>query len=117
MKYHIEHHARTYSITFRNDESEWDCENFSTFDEAFAYAEAEIDERQQALSAVIWDGDTGEVYATCWWDEESIPEEDYGPQDIELDDNYWDDGCPVEDWGYNEDEGFDPYLGEYTWDC
>lgn len=102
MKYHIEHHARTYSITFHNDESEWECENFSTFDEAFAYAEAEIDERQQALSAVIWDGDTGEVYATCWWDDESIPEEDYGP---------WD------DWGYNEDEGFDPYLGEYTFDC
>lgn len=22
-----------------------------------------------------------------------------------------------EDWGYNEDEGFDPYAGMYTWDC
>ena len=22
-----------------------------------------------------------------------------------------------EDWGYNEDEGFDPYLGCYTGDC
>lgn len=21
------------------------------------------------------------------------------------------------DWGYNEDEGFDPYAGCYTWDC
>ena len=21
------------------------------------------------------------------------------------------------DWGFNEDEGFDPYAGEYTWDC
>ena len=21
------------------------------------------------------------------------------------------------DWGYNEDEGFDPYEGCYTWDC
>jgi len=21
------------------------------------------------------------------------------------------------DWGYNEDEGFDPYAGEYTYDC
>lgn len=27
-----------------------------------------------------------------------------------------DDGS-YDDWGYNEDEGFDPYLGEYTWDC
>ena len=24
---------------------------------------------------------------------------------------------PDYDWGYNEDEGFDPYAGEYTWDC
>lgn len=24
---------------------------------------------------------------------------------------------PDYDWGYNEDEGFDPYMGEYTWDC
>lgn len=22
-----------------------------------------------------------------------------------------------EDWGYNEDEGFDPYSGTYTYDC
>ena len=22
-----------------------------------------------------------------------------------------------EDWGSNEDEGFDPYMGEYTYDC
>lgn len=22
-----------------------------------------------------------------------------------------------EDWGYNEDEGFDPYEGAYTYDC
>ena len=21
------------------------------------------------------------------------------------------------DWGYNEDEGFDPYEGCYSWDC
>lgn len=21
------------------------------------------------------------------------------------------------DWDYNEDEGFDPYEGCYTWDC
>ena len=24
---------------------------------------------------------------------------------------------PDYDWGYNEDEGFDPYAGGYTWDC
>jgi hypothetical protein len=38
----------------------------------------------------------------CGFDEEDIAEEDCGE---------WD------DWGYNEDEGFDPYMGEYTFDC
>lgn len=28
-----------------------------------------------------------------------------------------DEGEPDYDWGYNEDEGFDPYAGCYTWDC
>ena len=114
MKIHIEHFASSYSITFHSDESEYDVENFGSLDAAIAYAQEEIDVRCQAIFAIIWDSNTGEVYASCSWDDESIPEEDYPDYD---EDNYWDDGCPVEDWGYNEDEGFDPYLGEYTWDC
>lgn len=102
MKIHIEHFATSYSITFHSGESEYDVENFGSLDAAIAYAQEEIDVRCQATFATIWDGNTGEVYASCWWDDESIPEEDYGD---------WD------DWGYNEDEGFDPYMGEYTWDC
>ena len=102
MKIHIEHFATSYSITFHSDESEYDVENFSSLDAAIAYAQEEIDGRCQATFASIWDSNTGEVYASCSWDDESIPEEDYGA---------WD------DWNYNEDEGFDPYLGEYTWDC
>lgn len=80
---------------------------FDDVNAALAYCEEEIDVRQQAISAAIWDADTGEVYVVCGFDEEDIAEEDYGPED----DGAWD------DWGYNEDEGFDPYLGEYTWDC
>lgn len=99
MKIHIEHFATSYSITFHSDESEYDVENFGSLDDAIAYAQEEIDVRQQATFATIWDSNTGEVYASCSWDDESIPEEDYG------------------DWDYNEDEGFDPYLGQYTWDC
>lgn len=30
------------------------------------------------------------------------------------DDDDDEDDC---DWGYNEDEGFDPYEGCYSWDC
>ena len=99
MKIHIEHFATSYSITFHSDEGEYDVENFSSLDDAIAYAQEEIDVRCQAIFATIWDSNTGEVYASCSWDDESIPEEDYS------------------DWDYNEDEGFDPYLGQYTWDC
>jgi len=101
MKVHIEHFATSYSITFHGSIS-YDVESFSSLDDALAFAEEEIDVRQQATFATIWDSNTGEVYATCSWDDESVPEEDYGA---------W------EDWDYNEDEGFDPYAGEYTWDC
>ena len=102
MKIHIENYAASFSITFHSGDNEYDVENFGSLDAALAYAEEEIDVRQQATFASIWDAHTGELYVTCWWDDESISEEDYGA---------WD------DWGYNEDEGFDPYMGEYTWDC
>ena len=102
MKIHIENYATSFSITFHSGDSEYDVENFGSLDAAIAYAEEEIDVRQQATFAFIWDANTGELYATCWCDDESTPEEDYGA---------WD------DWGYNEDEGFDPYMGEYTFDC
>ena len=32
----------------------------------------------------------------------------------EVEDEYEDEDY---DWNYNEDEGFDPYEGCYTWDC
>lgn len=118
MKIHIINNARSFIVSYWNDDASWEDPNpYSTIDAAVAAAENEIDVRQQAIGAHILDTETGEIYVTCYWDDESTPEEDYGPQDIEWDDHYWDDGCPVEDWGYNEDEGFDPYLGEYTFDC
>lgn len=41
-------------------------------------------------------------------------EELYEDEYVEYDDeDYFNDY----DWGYNEDEGFDPYAGCYTWDC
>lgn len=101
MKIHIENYATSFSITFHSEENGmYDVENFGSLDDALAYAEEEIDVRCQATFASIWDANTGELYATCW--AEAVEEED---------------NCPDEDWGYNEDEGFDPYMGEYTWDC
>ena len=39
-----------------------------------------------------------------------LSEEDCEWDEDEFD---WEDS----DWDYNEDEGFDPYEGCYTWDC
>lgn len=47
----------------------------------------------------VIDSNTGELIAEC--------ESDRGPTAVDD----WD------DWGYNEDEGYDPYLGCYTDDC
>lgn len=102
MKIHIENYATSFVITFHSGDSEYEVENFGSLDDALAYAEEEIDVRQQATFASIWNTYTGELAATCWWEDGDVPEEDYGA---------WD------DWNYNEDEGFDPYMGEYTWDC
>ena len=35
----------------------------------------------------------------------------------EMYEEMYEDENDYTDWGFNEDEGFDPYMGEYTWDC
>ena len=65
---------------------------FEDINAALAYCEEEIDVRQQAISAVIWDTMTGEVYATCGFDEDDIEEEDYFPDDV-------------------DESAYDPYMG------
>lgn len=107
MKIHVENYATSFGITFHSGDNEYEVENFGSLDDAIAYAQEEIDVRQQATFASIWDANTGELYATCWWNDESIPE-DFDPYLGEY---------ICDDWDYNEDEGFDPYMGEYTWDC
>ena len=51
----------------------------------------------------VIDSNTGELIAEC--------ESDRGPTAGPTAVDDWD------DWGYNEDEGYDPYLGCYTDDC
>lgn len=81
---------------------------FEDINAAIAYCDMEINVRQQAISAVIWDTMTGEIYATCSWDENDIAEEDYSscdddnPYDVEWDDHYWDDV---------DESNYDPYAG------
>lgn len=59
---------------------------------AFPYLSA--NEREMLISGICPD---------CW-------DKMFGQEEDEEED-------PDEDWGYNEDMGFDPYLGCYTDDC
>ena len=55
---------------------------------------------------LIIDAQTGEILAECDPDSES------GPTEVDFENENYD--C---DWGYNEDMGYDPYMGCYTDDC
>lgn len=48
----------------------------------------------------VTDSNTGELIAECAPDPKISNKDDYDP-----------------DWGYNEDMGFDPYMGCYSDDC
>lgn len=99
MNIHIYNFARSFSITYWTDDKEWEdpfC--YSNIDAAVAAAKEEIDVRQQALAAHIYDTETGELYVTCTWDDGTVPEEDY-PE--------WDDV---------DESNYDPYLGCDTYE-
>lgn len=72
-----------------NEADYWDWDDGELVQVAFPYLSAE--EREMLISGIC---------PTCWNETFSGGEEE-----------------PDEDWGYNEDEGFDPYLGCYTDDC
>ncbi len=111
MKINI-YNTKPCKVTFCNeDDGLYDAPySFDDLNAALAYCEEEIDVRQQAISAAIWDADTGEVYAVCGFDEDDIAEEDYPV----WDDDYWDDGCPVDD---VDESNYDPYLGCDVYEC
>lgn len=106
MKINLCNSAKSYSVTLcAEDDGMYDAPApFDDINTALAYCEEEIDVRQQAISATIWDTLTGEVYVTCGWDEDDIAEEDYSS----WNDDYWDDGCPNDD---IDESNYDPYAG------
>ena len=57
------------------------------------------------VSITFIDSKTGELLLEC-------KKGEAGPTAVDD----WDDD-PDDDWGYNEDMGYDPYLGCYTDDC
>ena len=120
MKVNFENHYNCSVTLCDENDNIYDAPApFEDINAALAYCEEEIDVRQQAISAVIWDTLTGEVYATCGFDEENILEEDYGVLDDyaldcldhmdDADDDYWDDGCPIDD--DVDESNYDPYAG------
>lgn len=137
MKVNFENHYNCCVTLCNEDDGLYDAPApFEDINAALAYCEEEIDVRQQAISAIIWDALTGEVYATCTFDEEDIPEEDYPAWDdddvaeedpyydvdySDWDSDYLDDGCPIEDMDYLGEDGYalddvdesnyDPYAG------
>lgn len=98
MKIHIYNSARSFIVSYWNDDAAWEDNNpYSTIDAAMEAAENEIDVRQQAIGAHIIDAETGEIYITCTWDESDIPEEDYGYWDDDVDESFYDPyaGCDM----------------------
>lgn len=80
-----------------------------TLQDAINYCEMIFDgdspfQRNSVSKITVCDSFTGEICAECEWDDT--------PTNSEIDNPNYD-----PDWGYNEDEGFDPYLGCYTDDC
>lgn len=100
MKTEIMYATECAITVYFNHDSEFSSadwrEHFRTLAEAIFYAESILDTQGDAERIVIWDAHTGEVLAEC------------SPDPVE------DDDC---DWGYNEDMGFDPYMGCYSDDC
>ena len=94
MNIHIYNYARSFIVSYWNDESEWeDACPYSTIDAAVEAAKNEIDVRKQALAAHIYDAETGELYVTCTSDDMVQSEED------------------LSEWDDVDESNYDPYLG------
>ena len=76
-----------------NESDYWDWDDGELVQVAFPYLSA--DEREMLISGIC---------PACW-------NKTFGGRNEEEEPE------PDEDWSYNEDEGFDPYLGCYTEDC
>ena len=107
MKVFIYNNAKC-GATAWNDDVTYDAPcDFANINEAIAWLEEEIDSKQVATGGSVYDADTGELYVSCSVDDGNTSEED-DPYDVEWDDHYWDDGCPIDD---VDESNYDPYAG------
>lgn len=94
MNIRIYNYARNFSITYWTNDKEWEdpfC--YSNINDAFAAVKEEIDVRQQAVGAHIYNTETGELYVTCISDNTTSSEED------------------CSEWDDVDESNYDPYLG------
>lgn len=95
-----------------NETDYWDWEDGALAQVAFPYLSA--DEREMLISGIC---------PSCWDSMFGYPSNEEEDEDeVDADDLYPDDPSIEEemgwsDWGYNEDTGYDPYMGCYTDDC
>lgn len=97
MKTVIYNNAKCGATAWNDDVTyEAPCD-FANINDAIAWLEEEIDVRQQAIGGSVYDLETGEIYATCYWDDNSVPEEDYSSWDDDVDESNYDPyaGCDV----------------------
>ena len=101
MKVEITYATLCSATVILKDDTSWTYNQpFKTLKEAIEWAEAQIEEHLNFINIshiYITDDSTAEVLAECFPDEDE-------PDDYD-------------DWGYNEDMGFDPYMGCYSDDC
>lgn len=107
----------TYGAAFELRIHTYTDENFikefgtGTLGDAVNYAEAIFADKTSiradfVADILVIDTNTGEICAECKADPEC------GPTEVDFENENYD-----PDWGYNEDMGFDPYMGCYTDDC
>lgn len=106
MKTTIEYATFCEATVYEKNGDSWSYNyTFKTLKDALDWADFQIEARPISFEIekiYITDEETGELLASCTPDDESeeIDNPNYDP-----------------DWGYNEDMGFDPYLGCCTDDC
>ena len=103
MNVEIMYATKCKATVYETNGDSWSFDSqFTTLKEALEWAQFQIEVRPISFEIAriyIVDSETGQILASC------------SPDDVDPDENNY------EDWGYNEDMGFDPYMGCYSDDC
>lgn len=103
MKVEFTNPTNRYTILFFDHDNEWYDENtYEDINDALAVIEHEIDDRLQALGAHILNPDTGEIYASCYYEDDD--DDDYPDWDDDVDETFYNPYMGCDDWDFGGDE-------------